>query len=87
MRELFLKTIFQVEEKVKVLVFPHWRLCFSFQVKTRADTAQTHGPPCSVKISFLLHNASRTCSSSPTAVPGLWPGWDMFVLVCSIRYE
>ena len=38
---------------------------------TRADTAQTHGPPHSFKISFLLHNACRTCCLSPTALPGL----------------
>ena len=36
--------------------------------KTSADTVQTHGPPRSVNISFLLHNACRTCCSSPTAV-------------------
>ena len=40
--------------------------------------------PHSVYISFLLHNACRTCRSSPTAVPALRPGWDMFVLVCSM---
>ena len=34
---------------------------------------------------FLLHNACRICSSLPTAVSGLWPGWDMFVLVFSMN--
>ena len=52
---------------------------------TRANTAQTHGPPCSVYIPFLLHNACRTCRSSPTAVPGLRPAWNIFVLVCSMK--
>ena len=62
----------------------YFKVIESFQAimcsKTRADTAQTHGPPRSVKISF------RTCCSLPTAVPGLRPGWDMFVLVCSVRW-
>ena len=53
---------------------------------TRAETAQTHGPPRSVLTSFLLHNDWRTCGSSPTAVPGLQPGLDMFVLVCLVRW-
>ena len=53
--------------------------------QTRADRAQTHGPPHSVQISFLLYNACRTYHSWPTAVPGLWTVSDMFVLVCSVR--
>ena len=36
--------------------------------------------------SFLLHNPCRKCHSSPTVVPGLWPGWDRFVLVCSMKW-
>ena len=43
----------------------------AFGQETRADTAQTPGPPRSVQISFLLHNICRTCHSSPAAVPGL----------------
>ena len=45
-----------------------------------------YGPPLSVKISFLFHNACRTCRPLPTAVPGLRLGWDMFVLVYSMRW-
>ena len=71
----------------------HKQKCFNIIIRevtikkqTRADTAQTHGPPRSVKISFLLHNVCRTGCSWPTAVSGLRPGWDMFVLVCSVRW-
>ena len=56
-------------------------------IKKRADTAQTHGPPRSVKTSFLLQNAYKQCCSLPTAVPGLRRGWDMFVFVCSVESD
>ena len=50
----------------------------AIEKKIRADTAQTHGPPRSVYISFLLHNVCRPCRSSPSAGLGhvcscLWP--------------
>ena len=52
--------------------------------KTRA---QTHSPPQSVQISFLLHHICRICHSSPTAVPGLQPGWDVFFLSVLWNYK
>ena len=33
----------------------------------------------------VFNNTWRTCYSLPTGVPGLWPGWDMFVLMIMIK--